>query len=127
MTSIRDQQLRLVQVGNLRSWKIAVLEFWPYAYNPRTRKLRLIDTGEARLSYSTGSHSKAVQDPIAVAMSGAISNKARSDGMVWFRGCERARPRLCDHHNQRNRFGEHGLGRLCRFPRRARVCREGGY
>lgn len=73
------EQLRLVEIGNLRSWKIAVLEFWPYAYNPATGKVRVINTTTASLDYSTVSTlNSTISDPVAVGMSGFVSNKAQA-------------------------------------------------
>ncbi len=77
------EQLRVVEIGHMRSWKVAVLEFWPYAYNPSTGKLRAINAAEASLSYSTTpSKAPAVSDPVADNMSDFIDN--RSEAISWY-------------------------------------------
>ena len=71
------QQVRLVGVGNLRTWKIAVLEFWPYSYNPSTGQLRAVTSDAAQLSYSCRStRAPRPADPAAYTMSGFVENRA---------------------------------------------------
>lgn len=76
------QQVRLVSVGNLRTWKIAVIEFWPYAYNPVTGQLRQVRSREAQLTFSRKPARSAVNDAVARAMSAFVSN--RSDAISWY-------------------------------------------
>lgn len=45
------EQLRVREVGQARNVKIAVVEYWPYAYNPVSGKLRLATARSARLEF----------------------------------------------------------------------------
>lgn len=77
------QQLRLVEVGNLRTWKIAVLEYWPYAYNPATGQLRCITSNGAQLSYSCASGGESQPaDQVAPVMADFVDN--RSNASAWY-------------------------------------------
>lgn len=72
-----DQHIRLLEVGNLRTWKIAVLEYWPYAYDPATGQLRRVTSDTAQLSFSRkSSRTPRPADPAAAAMSGFVENRA---------------------------------------------------
>ena len=76
------QHVRVVGVGRLRSWKIAVLEFWPYAYNPATGKLRIVSSGQATLSFGRKRDAPTSSDPVAAGMSGFVENRAEAE--AWY-------------------------------------------
>lgn len=77
------EQLRVVHVGRLRSWKVAVVEFWPYAYNPVTGQLRATISSHAALSFTTKQGAAATAaDPVAASMSGFIENRSQAAG--WY-------------------------------------------
>lgn len=72
------EHVRVVRVGNLRSWNVAELEFWPYAYNPATGKLRVVNAGDIALDYATRPAKPTTADPLAVGMSGFVENGAQA-------------------------------------------------
>ncbi len=79
------QQIRIASVGRLRTWKIAALEFWPYAYNPVSGRLRRVRSEEAELSFArTPRNEAAVADSAASVMSGFVSND--KEAMAWYPG-----------------------------------------
>lgn len=70
------EHLTVSDVGMLRTWKIVALEYWPYAYNPVTGKIRKIQLNHATLSYSTSQYRSAViSDPIAAEMADFVTNR----------------------------------------------------
>ena len=77
------QQVRVRSVGNLRTWKVAVLEFWPYAYNPVTGRLRRVRSDHAQLSFSR-KPPKAVggADALAPSMAAFVTNLG--DAAEWY-------------------------------------------
>lgn len=86
------EQVRVVQVGNLRSWKIAALEFWPYAYNPTTGQLRVLGKTEAAVSFRTRSGAmSAASDPLAAGMSGFLQNG--EEAATWYGSAPDVAPR----------------------------------
>ena len=79
-----NDQLRILEVGRMRSWKVAVLEFWPYAYNPATGRVRAVTTADASLTYSVSpATAQNTSDPAASEMSGFIEN--RFDALSWYK------------------------------------------
>lgn len=75
--------LRIQYIGHMRLWKIVVLEYWPYAYNPSTGKLRYIDSSNAIISYSYNQITAALPaDSAALDMSGLIEN--REEAAQWY-------------------------------------------
>lgn len=77
------EHVRLLRVGWLRAWKVAVLEFWPYAYNPASGKLRRVSSEEAVISFDSGGARQAdYTDPAAVGMSEMLAN--REDALGWY-------------------------------------------
>lgn len=74
-----SRHVRLVTVGNLRTWNIAVLEFWPYGYNPQTGQLRMVTSDDAQLSFvRRAKYGAAAADQTAATMSGFVSNGAEA-------------------------------------------------
>ncbi len=77
------QQVRVAAVGRLRSWKVAVVEFWPYAYNPATGKLRVVSSGLAALSFEEKRDASPFSnDRVAAAMAGFVENRAAAE--AWY-------------------------------------------
>ena len=116
-----SRQVRLVTVGNLRTWKVAVLEFWPYAYNPANGQLRMIESDEAQLSFSPEA---CTHDPagrhVAAAMSGFVENREEASvGMLpsamAFGGG------LRDHHHRRHCICQQDAWRFRGFPAQSRL------
>ena len=44
--------VELVNVGNMRKWRIATVRYYPYRYNPVSKRLRLASGGKIALSFS---------------------------------------------------------------------------
>jgi hypothetical protein len=78
------EQVRLVEVGRLRSWKIAVVEFWPYAFNPSTGELRAVNTSKAELSFTRKQSVTVTPDPVALEMDSFVENHAEAE--AWYGG-----------------------------------------
>lgn len=77
------EQVRVVGVGNLRSWKVAVVEVWPYAYNPMSGKVRVVKNPSASISFTTKPIvNSSVSDPLAASMAGFIDNKEQA--VAWY-------------------------------------------
>jgi len=83
--------VRVAAVGRLRSWKVAILEFWPYSYNPATGRLRMVTSTQAMLSFGRETDASAFPDPVAAAMSGFVENRAEAEG--WYGAAASASPR----------------------------------
>ncbi len=78
-----SQHLRIAAVGRLRSWKIATLEFWPYSYNPKTGKLRIVNAGQATLNFKRKANAYIEpSDSVASEMAGFVENQA--DARTWY-------------------------------------------
>jgi hypothetical protein len=70
-------------IGNLRTWKIAVLEFWPYCYNPTSGKLRLLTSQHVRLKFSADQSPRAViPDSVASKLADLVVN--REQALTWY-------------------------------------------
>ncbi len=71
-----SQHIRVASVSQLRSWKIAAIEYWPYAHNPKTGQLRLLKGDGVELQFRRDrSASPPKADPVAAAMAGFVNNK----------------------------------------------------
>lgn len=70
-------------IGNLRTWKIAMLEFWPYCYNPASGKLRLLTSQQVQLNFSTSPSPRAtISDSVASKLAALVIN--RGQAQAWY-------------------------------------------
>ncbi|MCE5200062.1 MAG: C25 family cysteine peptidase [Armatimonadota bacterium] len=74
-----SQHLRVRDVGRLRTWKIATVEYWPYTYNPVTGKLHAVNVDHVSITYSASSQFHASADPAAASMAAFVSNIAQAE------------------------------------------------
>ena len=114
------EQVRLAAVGRMRACKIAELEYWPYAYNPVSGKLRKMESTAVTLSFDRVSQPLAglrdSDDPSARVR----LEPRRGRGLVRPGRAGRAGAcvaRLRDHHDD-------GYREFYRQP--ARICRPAG-
>jgi len=84
------KHLRVVEVGHLRSWKVAVVEFWPYAYNPTTGKLRVVASERANLTFRRKSVPPPPPDRLAATMSGFVQNQSEAE--AWYGAASSVKP-----------------------------------
>ena len=70
-----SNSVRVVEVGRLRTWKVAIIEYWPCRYNPITGRLRVVKSGRIAVDYSTNHNQAAPRaDPAAAEMADFVSN-----------------------------------------------------
>lgn len=77
------EHVRVREVGRLRSWKLAAIEYWPYRYNPVSGRLRAVESGKLNLTFTrdSGVEPKSL-DPIAAELSGFVAN--RDQALSWY-------------------------------------------
>jgi hypothetical protein len=77
------EHVRVREVGRMRSWKLAAIEYWPYRYNPVSGRLRAVESGKLNLTFSRD-HSTTPKppDPIAAELSGFVAN--RDQALLWY-------------------------------------------
>ena len=46
--------VELIHVGSMRKWRMATVRYYPYCYNPVSRRLRLASGGDIALSFAAG-------------------------------------------------------------------------
>ena len=70
-----SNNVRVVEVGRLRTWKVVQIQYWPCQYNPISGRLRSVKSGRIAVDYSTSKNpARAMYDPVAAEMAGFISN-----------------------------------------------------
>lgn len=77
------EHIRVREVGQIRTWKVAVVEYWPYAHNPVSGELRAVTSRTAEISFtSRKSVAGLTRDPVAADMAGFVVNL--EDARKWY-------------------------------------------
>ncbi len=69
-----DRHLRVRRVGRLRNLNVAVLEYWPYCYNPVSGAIRAVTSAAVDLTYSRSASADFDYAPVPSEFAGLVLN-----------------------------------------------------